>query len=87
VRLWLHAVQSKGICTEQVVKVILQRLYRMTTRTRHAAYTARAVADLSRVTDRLTDRQTPRPSVRIVCISCIQCSLIILIAVANTACH
>jgi len=30
----------------------------MTLRTRHAAYTARAAADSSRVTDRQTDRQT-----------------------------
>jgi len=30
----------------------------MTPRTQHAVYTARAAADLSRVTDRQTDRET-----------------------------
>jgi len=43
---------------KQEAKGIWQRLHRMTPRTRHAAYTARAAADLSCVTDRLTDRQT-----------------------------
>jgi len=37
------------------------------------AHTARA-ADLNRVTDGQTERQTPRTSVTIVCISCIRCS-------------
>jgi len=42
----------------------------------HTAYTARAAADLSHVTDRLTDRQTPCTSVTIVWIPCIRCRLI-----------
>jgi len=44
----------------QVVKVIWQRLHRMTLCTWHAAYTALAAADLSRVTDGQTDRLTDR---------------------------
>jgi len=46
----------------QEVKGIWQRLHRMTPRTQHAAYTACAAADLSRV----TDRQTRRTSVRMI---------------------
>jgi len=34
---------------------------------------------LSHVTDRLTDGQTPQTSVTIVCISCIRCSLFVII--------
>jgi len=34
----------------------------MTPRTWHAAYTARAAADLGHVTDRQTDKQTPQTS-------------------------
>jgi len=55
----------------------------MTPRTRHAAYNARAAADVSRVTDRRTDRQTPRTSVRLVSISCIRCSPMMLRLVAS----
>jgi len=43
--------------TKQEAKGIWRRLHRMTLHTRHAAYTARAADDLSRVTDRLTDRE------------------------------
>jgi len=41
--------------SKQKAKGIWRRLHRMTPRTRHAAYGARAAADLSRVTDRQTD--------------------------------
>jgi len=40
---------------KQEAKGISRRLHGMTPRTRHAAYTARAAADLSRVTDWQTD--------------------------------
>jgi len=41
---------------KQEAKGIWRRLHGMTPRTQHAVYTARAAADSSRVTDRLTDR-------------------------------
>jgi len=49
----------RRITTEQGTNFgIWRRLHGMTPRTRHAVYTARAAADLSRVTDRRTDRLT-----------------------------
>jgi len=44
-----------GRSVKQESKGIWRRLHRMTPRTRHAAYTARSAADLSRVTDWQTD--------------------------------
>jgi len=61
---------------EQEAEVIWRRLHRMTRHTLHAAHTARAAADLSGVTDRQTDRQTPRLSVTIGGISCLRLSLV-----------
>jgi len=68
-----HLMHSMRLI-KQEAKGISRRLHRMTPCTQHAAYAARAAADLSPVTDRLTDRQTPRTSVTIVSISCIRCS-------------
>jgi len=57
---------------KQEAKGIWQRLHRMTPCTRHAAYSAGAPADLSCVTDRQTDWQTPQASIIIVSISSIR---------------
>jgi len=43
------------LLTKQEAEGIWRRLHRMTPHTQHAAYTTRAAADLSRVTDTLTD--------------------------------
>jgi len=55
-----------------MVKVIWQRLHRMTPHTR-GVHCTRCCRFKSH--DRQTDKQTLRASVRIVCISCIRCSL------------
>jgi len=61
------------LCSDnkQEAKGIRRRLHRMIPHSRHAAYTARIAAELSRMTDRLTDR--------IASISCIGCIVITVI--------